>query len=638
MCGIGGFLGRFDPAVLDRMNAVQAYRGPDDAGVLHLQGPGLGFAHRRLSIIDVSNRGHQPMWDVTGTVAIVFNGEIFNYRELKRGLEADGFAFANDTDTEVLLNLYLRDGEGMLSQLNGMFAFALWDGRDQSLLLARDGLGVKPLYYARRPEGIVFASELKTVLAEPSIPREIEPLALNRHLSTLWCPAPLTLMKGVLKLEPGHFLKLKGQGDIVRHEQFYDLPYDQAIVPVTEAQATLHVREALQTAVQRQMVADVPVGAFLSGGLDSSAVVAFARQETAHRLQCFTIAFGNDAFQKEGFAADLPYAQTVARHLDVDLHAVTVDAAMAERLGDMIWHLDEPLADLAPLNVLFISQLAREHGIKVLLSGAGGDDIFTGYRRHHALMLESAWAWLPRPARQLLHVGTGLLPDSVPSLRRIKKAFQYADQDADGRLTGYFRWLETGTLESLYHPDFRARMADAFRADQPLDKLLAQLPAGTHPLNRMLYLEGKAFLVDHNLLYTDKMSMAASLEVRVPLLDPDLVALAARLPVDFKQRGANGKWIFKQAMRGILPDAVIDRPKTGFGAPLRQWLLKELNPLLRELLSPASLNARSLFDADAVQRLIADNASGRVDAAYPLFSLMCVELWCRRFIDQSASP
>lgn len=636
MCGIAGFVGRFPPDLLGRMSDTVAHRGPDDSGIYFDEHTGLGLAHRRLSIIDLSELGRQPMWDVSGATAIVFNGEIYNYRELRRELVDAGHPFRSNSDTEVLLNLYLRDGEAMLGRLNGIFAFALWDSRARKLLLARDGVGVKPLYYAEPREGFLFASELKALLQASVVDRRLDQAALCRYLTFLWCPAPNTAFAAVKKLEPGHAMVVQ-EGRVVRRWRYYDLPNGRAeVLGVPYGEAARRVREAVREAVSRQMVADVPVGAFLSGGLDSSAVAAFAKAHAGkHRLQCFTIDFDGDAAREEGMTEDLPYARKVARHLDVDLHVVRVGPEMADELPRMLYHLDEPQADPAPLNVLFISRLARQHGIKVLLSGGGGDDIFAGYRRHYALMQEQYWAWLPRGIRSALTSGVGYLPARWPPARRVAKAFQYAALDGDDRLAGYFYWTSPELLRSLCGPVLREALT-ASTPVAPLLATLASLPAGTPPLERMLYLEGKHFLADHNLNYTDKMSMAAGVEVRVPLLDPELVALAARLPGKYKQHGRTGKWIFKRAMEPYLPRDVIYRPKTGFGAPLRRWLRHELAPIVEDVLSPGSIRNRGLFDVEGVKSLVDMDRAGRIDGTYTIFSLMCIELWCRIFVEGKA--
>ena len=635
MCGIAGFVGSFDEDLLHRMSFAMAHRGPDDFGHWVSPSDGVGLATRRLSIIDLSPQGHQPMVDASASAVISFNGEIFNYRQLRHELERSGFAFRSNSDTEVLLNLYLRDGVGMLSRLNGMFAFAIWDLESRTLFLARDGVGVKPLYYVETSRGFMFASEMKSLLQNPAVPREIDPLAIQHYLAYMYCPAPRTMLRAVRKLEPGHAMVVR-EGRVQRKWQYYDLPYAERQDAMSEDEAVARVHEALAQAVGRQMVADVPVGAFLSGGLDSSAIVAFARNLTPQsKLQCFTIGFRDDALRREGFADDLFYARQVAAALDVDLHVIDVGPEMIEQFETMIYHLDEPQADLAALNVLFICRLAREHGLKVLLSGAGGDDIFTGYRRHRAVMAERYWSWLPPAARGALAWSAGRMSARSPSLRRIGKAFRNADLDGDERLASYFLWGTPQLQQSLYSPWLREQLAGE-AATRPLIDTLSLLPADTPPLQKMLYLEGKHFLPDHNLNYTDKMSMAYGVEVRVPFLDPDLIALAASLPANFKQKGDVGKWVLKKAMESLLPQEVIYRPKTGFGVPMRQWITNELKPLVDDVLSPSALSRRGLVDPSGVRRLVEMDREGKVDGSYTVFSLLCIESWCRLFIDSPA--
>lgn len=349
-------------------------------------------------------------------------------------------------------------------------------------------------------------------------------------------------------------------------------------------------------------------------------------------MACFSIETLH-SIADEGFADDLPYARKVAAHLGVDLHTIRVGPDVVERFQDMIWHLDEPQADLAPLNALMICELARSHGIKVLLSGAGGDDIFSGYRRHFALMQERWWAWLPAPTRRSIASAVRRLPAGNSAARRVRKALGEAGLEGDERLISYFNWLPPTDGARLLSDEVAASIA-AFHPAQPLRGSLASIPTEHEPLNRMLFLEAKHFLCDHNLNYTDKMGMAVGVEVRVPLLDPQLVAFAASLPPSFKQHGREGKWIFKRAMEGALPGDVIYRPKTGFGVPLRRWLRHELKPMVDEMLSPSSLRRRGLFDPGAVAALLAADAGGRIDGAYPILALCSIETWCRLFIDR----
>jgi len=568
-----------------------------------------------------------------GSVVLVFNGEIYNYREIRASLESKGVAFCSKSDTEVLVNLYLAEREKMLTRLNGIFAFALWDNRDQSLFVARDAFGVKPLYYTFMHRGFAFASEIKALLHLVPGVRDLDVVALHRYLSFLWCPGDGTPLKAVRKLLPGEAMIVRG-GQPVRRWTWYQLPPFRGVAAdLTEESALEGTEQHLRQAVHRQLIADVPVGAFLSGGLDSSAVVAFARERNPN-IRCFTIE--TTGGQEAGTTDDLPYARRVARHLGVTLDVVSIDAGqMAGDLERMVAQLDEPLADPAPLNVLYISQLARNHGMKVLLSGAGGDDLFTGYRRHFAVHMERFWGRLPGAVRQgLKKVSVGL--DHRRALfRRLAKLFNGASLEGNERLVNYFEWTRESDLLALYTAEFRAQLGD-HRAAAPLLDFIEPLPANLSPLEKMLVLEQRFFLIDHNLTYTDKMSMAVGVEVRVPFLDLDLVDFAARIPVWLKQRGRVGKWVLKKAMEPYLPRDVIYRPKSGFGAPLRRWMRRELRPLLETLLSSESLKRRGLFEPTAVKRLIALNDCGQKDAAYTLLTLLNIEIWCRAYVDAPA--
>ncbi len=611
------------------MESALRHRGPDGGGLIFEPAEQLGLAHRRLAIIDLSDAGLQPMWDSSRKAAIVFNGEIYNYRELRQELEKDGYRFATHTDTEVIINLYLRDGPSCLQRLNGIFAFALWDSVRRELLVARDGAGVKPLYVAETKEGFAFASELKALNELSSLDRTIDIVALAQYLTYLYCPSPRTPWRGVRKLPPGEAMIVAG-GKVIRRWKHYQLP----LFPSQEISAEEAARETsrmIEQAVRRQMVSDVPVGAFLSGGLDSSAIVGFAKRHAAGaKLPCFTIDYRGGDVERDGFAADLPYARAVAGHLDVPLNVVTVGPEMAEGFEKMIWHLDEPQGDPAALNAGLICQLARASGIKVLLSGTGGDDIFSGYRRHYALLKERWWSWLPQSFRHGLRSLSDAAPKSSALGRRVAKAFSFADESPERRMAGYFVWLRRDHVLSLFAPEIRAEIEDSDPLE-PLLEALREVPATTSPLNQMLYLDCKFFLADHNLNYTDKMSMAHGVEVRVPFLDPDLMNFAARLPVHFKQHGSVGKWIFKRAMEGMLPRNVIYRPKTGFGVPLRSWMRAELRDTVNRALAPDTLRRRGLFDPEGVKRLLEADRSGQIDASYPLFELVCIETWFRLF-------
>lgn len=634
MCGIAGYSGSVEVADLGAAMQAMAHRGPDDSGQYHAVDGRTGLGFVRLAIRDLSAAGHQPMLAHEGEVALVFNGEIYNFRELRVELEAKGYVFRGHSDTEVLLNLYLEDGDAMLSRLNGIFALGVWDGRSQSLLVARDALGVKPLYFAQTEGAFAFASEIKSLLQLTPSVQALDPAALHNYMSFLWCPGAGTPLKGVRKLLPGEAMRIQAGVPVARWT-WYQLPLmrGDAVVLSSLQDAMQGTIFHLRQAVQRQMVADVPVGAFLSGGLDSSAVVAFAREQNPD-IQCYSIDV--QGAQDDGFADDLPYARRVAQHLGVPLHVVQVDpATMAQDLHDMVIQLDEPLADPAALNVRYISALARQQGIKVLLSGTAGDDLFTGYRRHRAVQAERYWAWLPRPARAALQSMAAGLNQQGALTRRISKALAGASIDGDARLVEYFRWIREADLQALYSQEFRQALGGTLAATTMLE-FLRDMPASAPSLDRMLALEQRFFLADHNLNYTDKMSMAVGLEVRVPFLDLDLVQFSARLPVGMKQHGAQGKWIFKRAMEPYLPHDVIYRPKSGFGVPLRRWMRHDLRGMVGDLLSAASLKRRGIFDPVEVARLLQANDTGVVDASYTLLSMVCIEIWCRHFLDRQA--
>lgn len=664
MCGIAGFSGSFDIDLLNTMGQILSHRGPDDAGSILFEGQdvSVGLAHRRLSIIDLSPDGRQPMGvncNCCGVQAffptekqlwLVYNGELYNYKELRLELEGKGHRFHSQSDSEVLLHLYSEEGAEMLSRLNGIFAFALYDGRPTGqlngmapgdLFLARDGFGVKPLYYAEIVKGFLFASELKALMVCPEIPRDLDLVALHHYIAYLWAPAPRTPLKNIKKCRPGEAMIVR-KNHVAKRWTFYDLPYGQPWLEQSESEIAEELHDRLETAVRRQMIADVPVGAFLSGGLDSSAVVAMMRRaQPDYCPTCYCIGFAGDAVI-DGNPPDLPYARRVANHLGVHLHTIEINPDVIKYLERMLYHLDEPQADPAPINVLMIAEQARQDGFKVLLSGAGGDDIFCGYRRHWAIKMERMWGWLPKGilngiAHKAKADGNGEefggRLGKYPWFRRLKKLFMHLDLPPEDRLIAYFYWSGEQVRRSLYSNDLAEELNDTDTAE-PLRRSLGRIPDEHDPLNRMLYLEARHFLADHNLNYTDKLSMAAGVETRVPLLDPDLVNFATCIPPHMKQKGRIGKAIFKKAMEPYLPQDVIYRPKSGFGAPLRRWLHGELQEMVQDVLSIDSLNRRRLFDPAAVQRLIELDRMGRVDAAYTIFSLMCIELWCRMFVDR----
>lgn len=628
MCGIAGFIGTYPDGLIDRMGERIAARGPDSHDQFEDRTVGIALAHRRLSIVDLSPAGHQPMTDAGGRYTIAYNGEVYNYPELRAELLARGRVLRGHSDTEAILEHFADRGPAIFARLNGIFALAIWDRQDRVLWLARDGVGVKPLYLARTSSGVAFASEIKALVELPDLDRTIDRVAVAAYLGYLYSPGERTMFESVRKLEPGTWLALSPDGS-ERTGRFYALPA-YAPVAMSAAEAATGTRAALAKAVERQMIADVEVGAFLSGGLDSSAIVALARDHAPGRMQCFTIDYRSDGSDPDEMIADLPYARSAARHLGVDLHEVAVDASIATEFEALVHTLDEPQADPAAINSLKISALARQHGIKVLLSGAGGDDIFTGYRRHQAAALDRTLNRVPAPVRAMAGGIGSRLPGQGTTARRLRKLFAPMGKSADARLMAHFEWQPLERAALLMKGSDGQRLADSAR--DPMRDTLADY-APLDPVERILRLDQRYFLTDHNLNYSDKTGMAVGVEIRVPFLDPDLMAWAATIPTEHKLKGRTTKWALREAMTGDLPHDILYRPKTGFGVPLRAWMRRELQPMMDDVLSPDTIRRRGLFDADTVGRLRRDTESGAADGHYTLLGVMAIELWCRAFVD-----
>ena len=630
MCGIAGFQGRFDPEILHLFNDALCTAGPMTPATWYSARAHVGLAHRRLSIIDVSPLGHQPMDEPAAhrgdrvqrrdlqlsrapgrpRAEWPFLPRPLGYRSAPRPLRSEGRGDALAAQRHLRLRNLGRCGAVAVSRVR------------------RDGAS-NLLYFAQTAEGFLFASELKALMCTGTIPATLDVASLFRTLGYLWSPGGATPIRGVRRLGPGEALRVK-DCRIVRQWTWAPSTWLAEPINVGSDEAARRVEQSLRTAVHRQMVADVPVGAFLSGGVDSSAVVAMAREKSP-QIDCFTIDTGG--VRDRGMADDLPYARQVARHLGVKLHVVRIDSSkMAQDLEQMVVQLDEPLADPAPLNVLYISRLAREHGMKVLLSGAGGDDLFSGYRRHRALGFERYWSGLPRPVRAGLRRASGRLTAFGSSGRRIAKALAHADSTREQRLMGYFLWADVERIRSLFAPEHRASLATE-RIEAPLEDYLRTLPQGMPPLHQMLALEQRFFLADHNLLYTDKMSMAAGVEVRVPFLDNDLVRLANALPAHVKQRGRHGKWVLKKAIERHLPRRDRPSPQSRLRRAAAPVAAARSAGTRRRHAVRCHRRRRGLFDPAAVATLIADDRAGRVDAAYTILGLMCIEIWCRHFLD-----
>ena len=659
MCGITGFSLKNDfldsemisQKQLEKLLGISSqlinHRGPDDEGSFIDNKCGIGLAHRRLSILDTSRNGRQPMTHKNNKISIIFNGEIYNFLELKKKLEDQRkFNWLSNTDTEVLLNLYeyyIDSNLGLdkfFKSLNGIFSIAIWDGFKQELLIARDSFGVKPLYFYKTKNAFFFASEIKALLPfqnkfqDKSISEQkfedLDLKAIERYLTYLWCPGDRTPSKKIKKIEPGSYLRIR-EGEIKEKKIWYKLPSLSFIYKknkyLTEKNAIDGLKINLKEAVRRQMLSDVPLGAFLSGGLDSSSIVAFAK-ELNPKINCFTIDDGK-GLQK----SDLFYAKKVAKYLDLNLTEIKIDPyKFSSSLEDMVWQLDEPIADPASLNIKFICEYARSQGIKVLLSGTGGDDIFSGYRRHVALTNNYLLDWIPTRTLNYMNKFIYKLPANFDSFRRLRKLISNSTNKGNERIIDYFRWIDRRDLHQIFSDEFKNEIRNS-SPEKPFVNYLKKISKSSSELERLLALEQRFFLGDHNLNYTDKMSMLSGVEVRVPFLDKDLCEFAVLIPPNLKMKGFKSKWILKKAMEEYLPRDVIYRPKLGFGMPIRDWFNNELRDWLNDILSKDKIKSRGIFNPTSIENLINLNATGKIDASYTLLSIVCVEIWCQRFLD-----
>lgn len=630
MCGIAGYVGIRDGQLIQSMLSVIRHRGPDASGFWYDANVPIAFGHNRLSILDLSERGKQPMWDSSGRFCITYNGEIYNYRQLREDLKAKGCQFRTNTDTEVLINLFCDEGLSCLKRLRGIWAFAIYDVKERKTFLVRDPFGVKPLYYAMGDHQLLFASEIKGLLRWEGLDKSVDEAAIFETLMYLWTPGPRTIFANIRKLAPGEVLTVSSDDVLNFTSASYGIDLPQHFVDEPEHGMIERLRKQLHSSVTSQLVSDVPVGAFLSGGLDSSAVVAMAERDGHNISRCYTMNYGGGK-KWEGMVNDLQYARKVADYLGVECREIVLDDSIVDRVREMLWHMDEPQADLAPLNVLLIAEAARQNGDYVLLSGAGGDDIFSGYRRHVALMSEKWWAWMPAKMRIGLKKISRTIDPSSAGGRRMRKWFKYAGCSSAERAIRYLVWSSEDDVLDLFQEDFRQRVSK----HDPLAVMRDAMNTcnGVDALSKMLYLDTRFFLTDHNLNYTDKMSMARGVEVRVPLIDIELVKMAHSIPSRAKVRGYTGKYIFKRAMESYLPKDVIYRPKTGFVSPIREWFRGALGEKMRLVLNEDSLTRRGWFSPRAVSDLFQKAERGVEDCHYLLLSVYLIEEWARMFID-----
>lgn len=631
MCGIIGVVGKFERESFKRSLSKIAHRGPDDLGIYYSKNVSLG--HQRLSIQDLSENGHQPMHTADGDWTIIFNGEIYNHLDIRKELESK-YVFNSSGDTETLLYAFIEYGIDVLKRLNGIFSFAILNHKLDELYIVRDQFGIKPLYYYLKDEILIFGSEIKSFIEFDNFDCATDVKAILDHISFLWSSGDKTPFLNVKKLLPGHYIKLSIQDlTSLSIHKYYEIPFNGNYLDLSEEEIIEGLEQHLIKAVERQLLSDVPVAFFLSGGLDSSAIVAIAKKlRPFERLRCYTIKNIDANMTDEGFADDLLYARKISRILDLDLIEVEVDVNIISDFDKMIYHLDEPQADAAPLNVLRICEQAKRDGYKVLLGGTAGDDLFTGYRRHQALNLEKRINKIPVFFRRIIKLLTTLLGNRNSTKRRIKKIAQNIEKPGIERLYGYFEWLSIAKAKRLLNAKIRTEFQD-YRPIDYFKDLLLNIPDEHSEINKYLYWEIKTFLVDHNLNYTDKMSMASGIEVRVPFLDLELVEYSAKIPPELKLKGNVVKYILKKTMESYLPHEIIYRSKTGFGAPIRQWVTQDLNEKIQEYLGEGSVMRRGIFDPLEISALISDNKSGRVDASYSILALMAIESWFRQFVD-----
>jgi len=614
MCGIAGLVCTdprhpVDPGLLSRMTGVIRHRGPDADG-FH-RGPGVGLGHRRLSIIDLST-GDQPIYNETRTVAVVFNGEIYNFAELAQELEAAGHTFATRSDTETIVHAWEARGPDALDDLEGMFGLAVWNDATRTLVLARDRLGIKPLYYAVLPEGLVFASELKAMFEHPGVSRELDMEALSAYLAHDWVPAPRSMLKSVRKLPPGH--RLSYAGGEARVERWWDVRYDGG-ESMVEVQAAAKLGAVLDLAVRQHLLSDVPLGVFLSGGIDSSAVAAMMT-ELGGEVKSFSVGFAERSFDESA------HAREVAAHLGTDHHELTLEPGMLLGLIPKLPSLlDEPLGDASIIPTYLLSEFTRRH-VKVALGGDGGDELFVGYPTLQAHRL--AGYYLRAPAlrrRAVVEPLVQRLPVSRGNLSFDFRAKRFVSGAAHPVAERHRRWMGSFASEertALLSREVRASLGDANGGDE----------FGSYdPLNQVLMMDMRLYLENDILVKLDRTSMMASLEGRVPLLNNDFVAYATSLPLRMKLRGMRSKFLLKRALRGVLPDRILNRPKKGFGIPVAEWFRGPLKEQMLSVLAPDRLSAQGFFEPRVVRELIDDHLAGRRDNRKQLWTLFAFQLW-----------
>jgi asparagine synthase (glutamine-hydrolysing) len=603
------------------MCAGLEHRGPDSRGIHHEERAGLGI--QRLRVIDLDT-GDQPIYTEDRRVVVVLNGEIYNYRELRRELEGRGHVFKTHGDTEVIAHLYEDEGPACVRRLHGMFAFALWDRARQQLLLARDRVGKKPLLYALRDGVLTFASEMGALLEDGEIARDADPVALDRFLALGYVPAPLTAVRGVRKLPPAHTLVMR-QGR-VELERYWRLDYGRKLDGVPVPELCERIREALRTATRRRLIADVPLGAFLSGGIDSSAVVAAMAEASSEPVRTFSIGFDNEAFD------ELPHARQIAQMFGTRHEEFQVRADAVEIVPRIVRHYGEPFADSSAIPSFYLAEMTRRH-VTVALNGDGGDESFGGYTRYVANALAGRIDRVPAALRQLIARAGSRLPEGgdISSVRsRARRLTQGLALDGAARYARYVSFFDQAQRRALYTAEFAEAIGEA--DDTTITGPWAAA-SGTHVVDKLLEVDVATYLPDDLIAKIDIATMAHALEARSPFLDHEFMELAASIPATLKVRGREKKWILREALRGWLPDDILDRPKQGFSVPLSSWLRTDLRAWSRDVLLDRTTRERGYFDDRAVHELLASHEAGNDRAAKRVWALLMLELWHREFVD-----
>ncbi|MGC2236310.1 MAG: asparagine synthase (glutamine-hydrolyzing) [Pyrinomonadaceae bacterium] len=631
MCGIAGWANlennraqNHSETVLHQMCERMKHRGPDSEGLWLDESVALGM--RRLSIIDL-HTGEQPVYSEDRSIVVVMNGELYNFREVRSELEKRGHKFETNTDTEILPHLYEEYGEAMLEHINGMFAFALWDKRKKKLLIARDRFGEKPLYYGVFDGKLIFASEPKVLLEHPSVKAEINTEALRHYLSFDYVPAPLSIYKGIYKLPAAHLLTLEN-GEI-KTRRYWNLSFHKNGSTPTIDTAAKELREIISDAVRMRLVSDVPLGILLSGGVDSSTVAAFAAQHATEKVKTFSIGFEEDSFDES------KYARQVATHLNTEHYE---DKLSVEKAADLIseigtW-LDEPMSDGSLLPTFLLSRFVRKY-VTVALGGDGGDEIFAGYPMYFGHKVANIYDRLPKFLRSgLIEPIVNNLPVSTKNLSFDYKAKRFVAASKYDLVTRHHSWFGSFSIdahERLLSKDVLANSSnDIYKGAKDLLKITD----AENEIEQMQFLDMNFYMAEDILTKVDRASMAVSLEVRAPFLDPRVAEYAASLPAKYKLKGNKGKYILKKAVEGLLPKTILQRPKKGFGIPIAQWLKGRLNPLMHDLLAPQRLKNQGIFDAEYVQKLIKEHETGAASHHKQLWTLLVFQLWFDNFLEK----